>query len=88
MGGPLEHISRDICNTFLLTNIMFGFGAFILKGLREVFPRIQFMVTTDSTQILSTVRRENIRVMTTDVNGMIAVNLPLSMTYSEPIDNY
>ncbi|OCX69003.1 hypothetical protein A6M27_14520 [Acidithiobacillus thiooxidans] len=56
----------------------------ILKGLREAFPRIQFIVTTHSPQVLSTVRRENIRVLAPNVDGMITANLPLAMTYGEP----
>lgn len=56
----------------------------ILKGLRDAFPRIQFIVTTHSPQVLSTVRRENIRVLAQNVDGMITADLPLAMTYGEP----
>jgi predicted ATP-binding protein involved in virulence len=56
----------------------------ILKSLCEAFPRIQFIVTTHSPQVLSTVRSENIRVLAQNVDGMITANLPLAKTYGEP----
>lgn len=48
----------------------------ILGSLREAFPRLQFIVTTHSPQVLSTVRRENIRVL-----GEGGADEPLAMTY-------
>jgi len=41
----------------------------ILQLLREAFPRLQFIVTTHSPQVLSTVPRENIRVLEQDERG-------------------
>ena len=35
----------------------------ILKSLTDAFPKMQFIVTTHSPQVLSTVRRENIRIL-------------------------
>lgn len=41
----------------------------VLHGLRKAFPRIQFIVSTHSPQVLSTVSRENIRVVYQDAQG-------------------
>lgn len=38
----------------------------VLSSLREAFPRIQFIVTTHSPQVLTTVPSESIRVLTAD----------------------
>ena len=40
----------------------------VLQSLRDAFPRMQFIVTTHSPQVLSTVRRERIRVLSFDGN--------------------
>jgi predicted ATP-binding protein involved in virulence len=39
----------------------------------NAFPRLQFIVTTHSPQVLSTVRRENIRVLQATETGFQAV---------------
>ncbi|MEN9372850.1 MAG: hypothetical protein RIR79_402 [Pseudomonadota bacterium] len=49
----------------------------ILKSLTDAFPKMQFIVTTHSPQVLSTVRRENIRILPEG-------KMPLAMTYGEP----
>jgi predicted ATP-binding protein involved in virulence len=51
----------------------------ILGSLRAAFPKLQFIVTTHSPQVLSTIRRENIRVL----NGNSA-DMPLATTYGQP----
>lgn len=51
----------------------------ILQSLRTAFPKVQFIVSTHSPQVLSTVRRENIRVLEGDT-----AEPPLAMTYGEP----
>lgn len=56
----------------------------ILGSLRAAFPAMQFIVTTHSPQVLSTVRRENIRVIGKDVHGNLIASPPLAMTYGEP----
>ena len=56
----------------------------VLVSLREAFPGIQFIVTTHSPQVLSTVKRENIRVIAPDANGRLIATPPLAMTYGEP----
>jgi predicted ATP-binding protein involved in virulence len=51
----------------------------VLQDLMRTFPLTQFIVTTHSPQVLSTVRRENIRV----INGDSA-DIPLATTYGQP----
>ena len=55
----------------------------VLASLREAFPRIQFIVTTHSPQVLSTVHRDNIRVLAQDTIGMMSAVQPLAKTYGE-----
>lgn len=56
----------------------------ILSGLQRAFPNLQFIVTTHSPQVLSTVRRENIRTLVLDASGQIVAGQPLAATYGEP----
>jgi predicted ATP-binding protein involved in virulence len=56
----------------------------VIGDLMRAFPGTQFILTTHSPQVLSTVRRENIRVISSDANGDIFAAPPLSMTYGEP----
>lgn len=56
----------------------------IAGALRSAFPRLQFIVTTHSPQVLSTVRRENIRVFGPDPHGNIVAAEPMASTYGEP----
>jgi predicted ATP-binding protein involved in virulence len=55
----------------------------VLGDLMRTFPLTQFIVTTHSPQVLSTVRRENIRVIE-QTNGKYIAEPPLAMTYGEP----
>lgn len=52
----------------------------VLSDLQTAFPNIQFIVTTHSPQVLSTVRRESIRIIGPDANR---AEPPLAMTYGE-----
>ena len=56
----------------------------VLQCLMAAFPKLQFIVTTHSPQVLSTVKRENIRIIGPDANGKIIAAPPLAMTYGEP----
>lgn len=56
----------------------------VLKDLMEVFKNTQFIVTTHSPQVLSTVKRECIRVIGPDTEGRLIAESPLAMTYGEP----
>lgn len=53
----------------------------VLTALRQAFPKIQLIVTTHSPQVLSTVRQENIRVLTVNVDGESVAAQPLARTY-------
>lgn len=52
----------------------------ILIGLQEVFPNIQFIVTTHSPQVLSTVDNTCIRQMCFDENGNTTIKTPTFQT--------
>lgn len=56
----------------------------VLTDLMQTFRDTQFIVTTHSPQVLSTVKRENIRVVGPDARGKIIAAPPLAMTYGEP----
>ncbi|WP_265289352.1 AAA family ATPase [Verminephrobacter eiseniae] len=56
----------------------------IVADLMRTFPNAQFILTTHSPQVLSTVRRKNIRVIGVDANGTVVATPPLAMTYGEP----
>ena len=56
----------------------------VLTDLIRTFPGTQFIVTTHSPQVLSTVKRENIRIIGQDASGKIIAAPPLAMTYGEP----
>lgn len=51
----------------------------VLSQLQRIFRTTQFIVTTHSPQVLSTVRRENIRVL-----GPNSAGMPLATTYGQP----
>lgn len=48
----------------------------ILPSLKAAFPKIQFIVTTHSPQVLSTVKRENIRVIKVNAEGKTEAEMP------------
>lgn len=52
----------------------------VLMDLKHAFPRIQFIVTTHSPQVLATVRKEHIRIL--DVGEEVAP-MPLARTFGE-----
>lgn len=56
----------------------------VLSSLATAFPNIQFIVTTHSPQALSTVHRENIRLLGTNAEGQMVVSEPLADSYGEP----
>lgn len=53
----------------------------VLALLGKAFPRMQFIVTTHSPQVLSTVRRENIRLLGRDVHDRFIAAIPAAHTY-------
>ena len=56
----------------------------VIAGLLTAFPKIQFIVTTHSPQVLSTVERENIRLLELDSNGIGTASIPIADSYGEP----
>ncbi|WGG51561.1 AAA family ATPase [Rugamonas sp. DEMB1] len=56
----------------------------VLPDLMRTFPNTQFIVTTHSPQVLSTVKREQIRVVGPDAEGKVIAAPPMAMTYGEP----
>lgn len=56
----------------------------ILTDLMRTFPCTQFIVTTHSPQVLSTVKRDNIRIIAPDQHGNVAAMKPLGRTYGRP----
>lgn len=48
----------------------------VLTDLMRTFRNTQFIVTTHSPQVLTTVRKENIRVLSTDENGVSHADMP------------
>ena len=56
----------------------------VIGSLREAFPNIQFIVTTHSPQVLSTVPKECIRVLGTNAEGENIAATPLAASYGEP----
>jgi predicted ATP-binding protein involved in virulence len=56
----------------------------IIVQLQQAFPEIQFIVTTHSPQVLSTVHRDNIRVLGVDASGRVSARKPLVQFYGEP----
>jgi predicted ATP-binding protein involved in virulence len=53
----------------------------VLASLRRAFPAIQLVVTTHSPQVLSTVRKEHIRILGVNVDGETVASEPLARTY-------
>lgn len=56
----------------------------VLPGLVRTFPNTQFIVTTHSPQVLSTVTRESIRILGKNVEGKEIASIPKSYSYGMP----
>jgi predicted ATP-binding protein involved in virulence len=48
----------------------------VLEDLMKAFPHTQFIVTTHSPQVLTTVKSENIRMLSKDSEGIWSANIP------------
>ena len=53
----------------------------VLKHLTEAFPKVQFVVTTHSPQVISTVKREHIRELSENLYGEAVAAMPVIQTY-------
>lgn len=56
----------------------------VLAALQQAFPLVQFIVTTHSPQVISTVHADSIRVLGQAVDGKPVAAIPLASTYGEP----
>ena len=56
----------------------------ILPDLMRTFPRVQFIVSTHSPQVLSTVPKECIRVLGNNMEGDAVAAMPIAFSYGEP----
>ncbi len=56
----------------------------IVRSLQTAFPAIQFILTTHSPQVLSTVPKECIRVLGENVDGEAIAESPKAFSYGEP----
>lgn len=54
----------------------------ILQNIREAFPKLQFIVTTHSPQVLSSIARNKIRLLS-HINGKGEATLPMGETLAE-----
>ena len=56
----------------------------IISDLQRTFPKVQFIVSTHSPQVLSTVKREQIRMLGITGDGHYFAEPPIARTYAEP----
>jgi len=56
----------------------------VLQQLQDIFPHIQWIVTTHSPQVLSTVHKESIRVLARNQHDENVASMPLAHSYGEP----
>lgn len=56
----------------------------VLQGLNEAFPLVQFIVTTHSPQVISTIPKERVRLLGLGADGQTVATIPLSDTYGMP----
>jgi predicted ATP-binding protein involved in virulence len=55
----------------------------VIHDLMETFPNTQFILTTHSPQVLSTIKRENIQIIGEDIEGKLITTHPMVETYGE-----
>lgn len=53
----------------------------VLQSLMHAFPRVQFVVTTHSPQVISTIHREHVRLLDENVAGENVAAVPSAHTY-------
>ncbi|GHU08748.1 hypothetical protein AGMMS50225_07960 [Betaproteobacteria bacterium] len=76
--------ARETCGVVLIDEVDMHlhprWQQLVLKQLQEAFPRVQFIVTTHSPQVLSTVPSECIRVLATQLDENTGQNCIVSKT--------
>ncbi|MBR2125714.1 MAG: AAA family ATPase [Akkermansia sp.] len=55
----------------------------IIRVYTKIFPKVQFVISTHSPQVLSTLRKEQIRIITTEENGTAQVYQPETNPYAQ-----
>ncbi|MDP5292456.1 AAA family ATPase [Oceanimonas sp. CHS3-5] len=55
----------------------------VINSLRSAFPNIQFIVSTHSPQVLSSVHKESIRTIGRNADGKFVAEIPLARSYGE-----
>ncbi|MBK5964234.1 hypothetical protein CCR95_09080 [Thiocystis minor] len=55
----------------------------VIASLREAFPKIQFIVTTHSPQVLTSIHKEQIRTLGRTAEGKYVASEPLAASYGE-----
>ncbi|WP_295389196.1 AAA family ATPase [uncultured Thiodictyon sp.] len=55
----------------------------VLAGFQEAFPKIQFIVTTHSPQVLTSIHKEHIRTLGKNIDGAYVASMPLAASYGE-----
>ncbi len=55
----------------------------VITSLRRAFPRIQFIVSTHSPQVLSSIHKESIRTVGRNAEGRFVAEEPLARSYGE-----
>ncbi len=55
----------------------------VIASLREAFPKIQFIVTTHSPQVLTSIHKEHIRTLGRTAEGKYVASEPLAASYGE-----
>lgn len=53
----------------------------VLSNITAAFPKLQFVVTTHSPQVLSTVKREQVRLLSENIAGEAVAAIPEARTY-------
>lgn len=93
MGRPVDDVESGIATKFAPAVMLVdeidlhlhpAWQQRVLADLMRTFPGTQFIVTTHSPQVLSTVRRENIRVLAQNATGDAISSSPIARTYGEP----
>ena len=59
----------------------------VIRSLTETFPKVQFIVTTHSPQVLSTVKKESIQVISFNGDEASSSGQPSAMSYGEESQN-
>ena len=56
----------------------------VIHDLMATFPNTQFILTTHSPQVLSTIKREHIQIIGENIEGNLITTHPMIETYGEP----